>query len=66
MTAKIYEETILEPAGKPLDETLFKGQFWSFQQGSLPAHKSKCCQEWLANKVPAFIPVEDWTSGSQI
>ncbi len=27
-------------------------------------HKSKCCQEWLANNVPAFICVEVWTSGS--
>ncbi len=41
-TAKIDEETILKPVEKPLNDTLFKGQLWIFQQDSAPAHKSKC------------------------
>ncbi len=62
-TTKIYEETILKPVMKPLNDTLFNRQCWIFEQNSLPARKLKCCQKWLANSVPAFIRVEVWTSG---
>ncbi len=30
---------------------------------STSLHASKCCQEWLANNVPAFIRAKDWKSG---
>ncbi len=66
MTAKIYEETVLKPVVKPLNNSLFKRQLWIFQQDSAPAHKSKRSQEWFANNVPAFIRAEEWTSSSQI
>ncbi len=62
-TTKIYEETIFKSTAKPLNDTLFKGQCWIFQEDSAPAHKSKCCQELLANNIPTFIRV-DWISGS--
>ncbi len=63
-TAKIYEESIREPVVKPLNDTLFKGQHWIFQQDSAPTHKSKQCQDWLANNVPAFISAGDRKSDS--
>ncbi len=55
MTAKIYEETVLESTMEPFNDTLFQGQCWIFQQDSVTTHKSKCCKEWLANNIPAFI-----------
>ncbi len=55
---------VLESIVKPLNDTLFKGQCWIFQQHSTPVHKSKHCQEWLANNISACIQAEDWTSGS--
>ncbi len=64
MTAKIYEETVLEPVVKPLNDTLFEGQHWIFQQDPEPAHRSKQSEERLANNVPTFIRAEDRTSGS--
>ncbi len=60
MTAKIDEEIVLQPVVKSLHNILFKGQHWIFQQDS--AHKSKCCQKWLAN-IFAFIRAKDWTFG---
>ncbi len=64
MTAKIYEETVLELILKPLNDTLFEGQHWIFQQDSVLAHKSKRCQEWSVDNIPLFIRVKDGTSGS--
>ncbi len=63
-TTKIDEKTVLEPVVKPLNDTLFQRQHWIFQQNSMSAHKSICCQEWLGNNIPAFIHMEDWTSDS--
>lgn len=42
ISAKIYEETILEPLAKIRRDTLFTGEHWIFKQVSAPAHKSEC------------------------
>ncbi len=62
-TTKIYEETIFKLVVKPINNTLFKGQHWIFQEDLAPAHEPKCCQEWLSTNIPAFIQAEEWTSG---
>ncbi len=54
-TTKTCKETVPEPAVKPLNNTSFKKQHWIFQQDSVPAHKSKHYQEWLANEIPTFM-----------
>src|SRR5258705_10820703 len=59
---KIYRKTILEPIVKPLNETMFNGDFWSFQQDSAPAHKANATQEWLNVNLPDFIAHADWPS----
>ncbi len=63
-TAQIYQDTILEPVVKPLNETLFHGEHWVFQQDSAPSHKAKTTQKWLEENVPDFIAESEWTSGS--
>lgn len=62
--AKNYQRDILNNVVKPLNETMFKNQPWTFQQDSAPAHKAKTTQEWLKNHLPDFISIEDWPSGS--
>ena len=62
--AKNYQEDILEKVVKPLNDTLFNGQHWVFQQDAAPAHKAKTTQAWLERNVPEFIRAEEWTSGS--
>nr|BAN21458.1 unkown protein [Riptortus pedestris] len=46
-SAKNYQDDILEPVVKPLNETLFAGSHWVFQQDSAPAHKARSTQQWL-------------------
>ena len=41
MHAVNYQTDILETVVKPLNETLFVGRHWIFQQDSLPAYKAK-------------------------
>ncbi|KAJ4434476.1 hypothetical protein ANN_23038 [Periplaneta americana] len=62
--AKVYENTVLEPIVKDLNQTLFRNQNWSFQQDSAPAHKARSTQEWLERHVPDFISTADWPSSS--
>lgn len=59
-----YHSDVLEKAVKPLNETMFHGEHWSFQQDSAPAHKAKMNQKWCADNLPDFIATEDWPSGS--
>lgn len=63
-SAKVYQETVLEPFVKPLNTSMFSGQSWSFQQDSAPGHKAKTTQNWLESNVPDFIAAKDWPSGS--
>ncbi len=63
-TAKVYEETILDPVVKSLSDTLFERDNWISQQDSAPTHKLKRAQKWLENNIPNFIRHEDWPSGS--
>lgn len=59
-----YQTDILENVVKPLNDTLFAGKHWIFQQDSAPAHKAKSTQRWLELNLPEFIAAEDWPSGS--
>lgn len=63
-SAKVYENTVLEHVVKPLNNTLFNGVEWIFQQDSAPAHKAKSTQKWLQDNIPGFIAASDWPSGS--
>lgn len=58
-TAKGYQETVLEPIVKPLNENLFHGEEWTFQQDSAPAHKGKTSQQRLRDNVLDFIKAEE-------
>lgn len=62
-SGKVYVQ-MLEDKVKPLNDTLFRGKHWIFQQDSAPAHKSKLAQNWLQKNVPEFIAHMDWPSGS--
>jgi len=64
VAARNYLDDVLEPIVKPLNQTLFKGQPWTFQQDSAPAHKAKSVQTWLKNHTPDFIATEHWPSAS--
>lgn len=63
-SGKVYQESVLEAVVKPLNQSLFQNQPWTFQQDSAPAHKAKSTQTWLKNNLPDFISTEDWPSGS--
>lgn len=64
MKAKTYQEDVLENVVLPLNDTLFAGKHWIFQQDSAPAHKAKSTQAWLRKNLPEFITAEQWPSGS--
>jgi hypothetical protein len=59
-----YQSDILEHVVKPLNNSLFSGNYWVFQQDSAPAHKAKTTQTWLESNVPDFIRSSDWPSAS--
>ena len=59
-----YQEDILEQVVKPLNDSLFNGEQWSFQQDSAPSHKAKTTQRWLTANVPDFISTDAWPSAS--
>nr|AEO90418.1 putative MhmaT1 transposase [Misgolas hubbardi] len=63
-SAKVYQDTVLEPVVENVNHTLFQHQQWSFQQDSAPAHKARSTQEWLRSNVPDFITPSDWPSSS--
>ena len=54
-----YQSDILEKVVKPLNDTLFAGINWTFQQDSAPAHKAKTTQRWLEVNLPKFITAQD-------
>ena len=59
VAAKNYLEDVVEPVVKPLNTTLFKGQKWTMQQDSAPAHKAKVVQAWLKNNTPDIISTSE-------
>lgn len=63
-SAKVYQDTVLEAVVKPLNNTLFKNEVWTFQQDSAPGHKARTTQIWLEQNVPDFIKADDWPSAS--
>ncbi len=60
----MYQESVLKPIVKPLNDTLFVGVDWTFQQDSVGVHTAKSTQKWLEKNIPNFIRKEDWTSRS--
>ena len=63
-SAQVYQDTILEKVVKPLNNTMFNNQVWSFQQDSAPGHKARSTLSWLEVNVSDFIRAEDWPSSS--
>lgn len=63
-SANVYVEEVLEKVVKPLNQTMFTGDHWIFQQDSAPAHKARKTQQWLKDNVPEFISHMDWPSSS--
>lgn len=59
-----YQSDILEKVVKPLNNTVFFGKQWIFQQDSAPAHKAKSTQRWLDVNLTDFIASEDWPPAS--
>jgi transposase len=64
ISAKVYQDTVLETVVKPLNDTMFKNIHWTFQQDSAPGHKARTTQIWLERNVPDFIRADDWPSSS--
>ncbi|CAH2090547.1 unnamed protein product [Euphydryas editha] len=63
-SAQVYQDMVcyLEKIVKPLNNTVFDKQEWSFQQDSALGHKARSTQTWLEIDVPDFVRVEDWPS----
>lgn len=59
-----YQSEILVNIVNPLNDSLFKGAEWTFQQDSAPSHKAVVNQNWLKKHVPNFISVEEWPPAS--
>jgi hypothetical protein len=59
-----YLKEILIPNMKPLTNTMFDNNSWTFQQDSAPAHRSKVVQKWLSKEIPNFITHEEWPPNS--
>ena len=55
-----YQELILEPIVKDLNQTMFSGEPFLFQQNGAPAHTSNSTQSWLRNNISDFISKEEW------
>ena len=55
-----YQEQILEPIVKDLNQTMFSGEPFLFQQDGAPAHTSNSIQSWLRNNISDFITKEEW------
>jgi len=61
--AAVYK-CMLDDVVEPLNHSLFENMDnWCFQQDSIPAHKARRIQNWLAENVPDFIAANDWPSG---
>ncbi len=55
---------MLKEIFEPLQDTLFEGSDYYFQQDSTSVHKAKEVQQWLIEKVPNFIMTNKWPSWS--
>ncbi len=66
ITAKIYEETVLRPIVKPLNDTLFKEQHWIFQQDSGLPHTSATQCELHSLNYSLYITHKDYNYTSYI
>ncbi len=50
---------MLDEVFEPLNETLFDGEHWVFQQDSSPGHGARATQDWMERNVPDFIRKEE-------
>ena len=46
-SAKVYENTMLEPVVEPFNNTLFSNEHWSFKQDLVPVRKANSTKVWL-------------------
>ena len=51
---------ILEPVVKNLEQTVFNGKSFVFQQDGAPAHTANSTQDWLRSNIPGFIIKDQW------
>ena len=51
-SAKVYEDTVLEPVVKLFNNTLFSNEHWSFKQDLASAHKALSTKVWLRGIFP--------------
>ena len=51
-----YRELILEPVVKDINQSMFSGKAFLFQQDGAPSHTSKLTQAWLKENIPDFLP----------
>ena len=42
-----FGATVLEPIVKPLSNTLFSKELWSFKQDLVPAYKANSTMDWV-------------------
>uniref|UniRef100_A0A914X8P7 Tc1-like transposase DDE domain-containing protein n=1 Tax=Plectus sambesii TaxID=2011161 RepID=A0A914X8P7_9BILA len=64
ITAKVYQQEILEGVLEPWAQQHFADRHWCLQQDSAPAHRAKSVQKWCRDRIPDFIAYEDWPSSS--
>uniref|UniRef100_A0A914UQF7 Transposase n=1 Tax=Plectus sambesii TaxID=2011161 RepID=A0A914UQF7_9BILA len=62
VTAKVYQQEVLDGVLEPWAQQHFANRHWCFQQDSAPAHRAKSVQGCYRNRIPDLIAHEDWPS----
>lgn len=59
-----YLDDVLKKEVLPWANSHFKGQQWTYQQDSAPAHKARIVQAWCQTNFPGFISSSEWPPNS--